>query len=69
MAKMPRLKWEPVDQNMATTISRAKVPWGWILLAVDDVYKIDSPHSYLIGPGYEWRTSITFMFDPFHWWK
>ena len=44
-----------------------KTPWGWLVMVQDDVL-IEIPG---IGfeSGYERRSHITFVFDPFHWWK
>lgn len=63
------MKWEKLEEFC--TISRAKIPWGWLVMSVNDVMTpmntgYDKPEML---QGYEWRSSITFVFDPFHWWK
>ena len=63
-------KWEDLtDDNFATTLRRTKVPWGWLVMAIEEVIhnRMDNGQG-MIG-GWDWRTSITFVFDPFHWWK
>lgn len=61
------MKREKIERNYY----RIKVPFGWILEVVSDVRSpINQGYStpdYL--EGYEWRVSVTFIFDPFHMWK
>lgn len=61
------MNWETVDNpNRSTHISRCRVPFGWLVTATEDV--VDNLHERREA-GYEWRTSITFVFDPFKMWK
>lgn len=63
-----KVLWEQIDSDHAGYLNRARVPWGWLVMSTQDVYRIYGD-SVLPQPGYEWRTSITFVFDPFHWWR
>lgn len=58
------MKREAIDiKNSSFYYFRTKVPWGWIVECVGDVMEKN------MESGYQWRPSITFVFDPFHWWK
>jgi hypothetical protein len=61
-----KIKWETIEQECATTIYRTRVPWGWLVYAVDDVFHSTSERT---GSGWDWRSSVAFVFDPFHWWR
>ena len=65
-----KITWETIEQDQAVYMSRSRVPWGWIMMTCDDAYIMRSDgYTYTPEAGYQWRTSITFIFDPFHWWK
>ena len=65
--KTKNMEREEIERNYC----RIRVPFGWILEVVDDVRspvnKGYSTPDY--EEGYEWRRSVTFIFDPFHVWK
>lgn len=46
---------------------RAKIFGGWIVTVSSNVSHIMEYNR--IDDGYDWRTSITFVFDPFHLWR
>jgi 3-methyladenine DNA glycosylase AlkC len=61
------MKRDRIEENCY----RIRVPWGWIVEVYQDVFTpmytgYEQPE---MKTGYEWRVSITFVFDPFHWWK
>jgi hypothetical protein len=61
------MKREEIERNFY----RIRVPFGWILEVWSDV---SSPvytgyYTTEYKEGYEWRISVTFIFDPFHLWK
>jgi len=61
------MNWEKIDES----ISRSRAPWGWLVMYQTDVYTpMNTGYAQPeMMQGYEWRTSITFVFDPFHTWK
>ena len=60
------LKWEEIKDNMGHgALFRARVPWGWLVREEQDVFHLTMDRSW----GWDWRTSLTFVFDPFHWWR
>ncbi len=63
------MNWEKIDND--PSYSRTRVPWGWLVQHQADV--MTPMHTGYAHPemmtGYEWRTSIAFVFDPFHRWK
>lgn len=64
------LNWEIIEQNQAGTLSRVKVPNGWLVKEAQEVYlDIDNnAPSILNNNGYTWTTSITFVPDSNHEW-
>jgi hypothetical protein len=59
--------WEDfTDRTRPAALSRTRVPWGWLVLATEEVTHI---RDGILQGGWDWRTSITFVFDPFHNWK
>lgn len=60
------MKWEVFDKDMSSLV-RTRVPWGWLVMNTDDVVH-DTPHNGMQS-GWDFRTSLTFIFDPFHRWK
>jgi putative IMPACT (imprinted ancient) family translation regulator len=65
------LKWEKVESDDHSSLSRVKVPWGWLVNNMDDVItQTYQGYSHPVPErNYEWRNTLTFVFDPFHWWK
>lgn len=64
----PRV-WEDItDTNYAVIVRRHRTPWGWLVMTVDEVLHKDRDGALRLS-GYDWRTSVTFVFDPFHWWR
>lgn len=61
------MSWEKIDDEY----SRVKVPWGWLVQQQSDVMTpINTGYAQPeLQRGYEYRASITFIFDPFHIWK
>lgn len=65
---MKKQEWEDISPiDYAQTIRRQKVPWGWLVVVVDEVMHTSTERGREWGQ--DWRTSITFVFDPFHWWE
>lgn len=56
--------WETINDNLY----RVRVPFGWLVRWCDDMWE-DLGRGHGIECGYNWRNSITFVFDPFHVWK
>lgn len=60
------MDWEWIDEDF---LKRARVPWGWLVQAYEDV----AHNMAVVGKGMEFgwdhRISITFVFDPFHRWR
>lgn len=66
---MKKREWEDItDTKYAVIVRRLRVPWGWLVMTVDDVMH-KNHDGVLVWSGYDWRTSVAFIFDPFHWWK
>jgi hypothetical protein len=64
------MKWEEVDNgDYAGLVCRTRVPWGWIVKYTEDVIHNRLETGQGMVGGWDWRTSITFVFDPFHWWR
>lgn len=59
------MEWRKVNSD--PYIYKTRVPWGWLVLATDDV--LHNLPDRNLERGYEWRNHITFVFDPFHRWK
>lgn len=61
------MKWTKIDD----CISRCRVPWGWLVMHQSDaITPVNKGYTIPVyETGYEWRTAITFVFDPFHMWK
>jgi len=66
MNEEKKLVFEPIKHDLADSMFRTRVPWGWLVVVSADVVH-DQNGSW--QSGWDWRTSITFMFDPFHRWK
>jgi hypothetical protein len=64
-----KLEWERVDNNHAGVLYRSRVPWGWLVYDVQEVFHPDRCEMDRSGTGWDWRTSMAFVFDPFHWWR
>lgn len=67
---MSKLIWQSIESDHSNHLDRTRVPWGWLVMSTDDVMTpvntgYSLPETFT---GYEWRTSITFVFDPFHKW-
>ena len=65
------LDFEPIESNQKHGLffNRAKVPGGWIVLAVTDVLTHLPEQSLYMQSGYEWRNLMTFVPDPKHLWR
>ena len=65
---MKQIMWENLTTELGTTIRRSKVPTGWLVIVTDDVqthmHGIENPPEQ----GYECRSSICFVYDPYHYW-
>ena len=48
-------------------LERIKVPWGWLVRSYSDVCHHLPDQG--VQSGWDWRVSVTFVLDPFHWWK
>jgi hypothetical protein len=69
---MPKLTFESVETNLgASSMQRARVPLGWVVEDSTDVCHMSYAAQYgADGPsGWDWRISMTFVFDPFHLWR
>jgi len=71
---MIELEWEPIKQNHAGFLSRAKVFGGWLIKEASDVQTqvvdfYNEHPSFRNEYGYEFRTTMTFMADPNHEWS
>lgn len=68
---MAKLVFEDVTNNTSSDIKRARIPMGWIVEESTVVSHMLFNAKYGgNGPdGYDWRISITFVFDPLHLWK
>jgi|WetSurMetagenome_2_1015567.scaffolds.fasta_scaffold653595_1 hypothetical protein len=69
---MKELQFEKVETNLgASFMQRAKVPMGWLVEDSTDVAHMSYAAQYgCNGPsGFDWRISLTFVFDPFHLWR
>lgn len=59
------LIWNVIEQNTGGTLYRAKVPNGWLVKEVNNVYiNMQDGSNPLTNDGYEWTSSITFVPDP-----
>jgi hypothetical protein len=81
MNKTAKLHWEVVEQHYidyagkdaiqsSTDMSRAKIPTGWLVEETTSVSHI--VFHYQSGndaDGYDFRVTLTYVFDPFHLWK
>lgn len=63
------MKREAIIHTNANHLYRTRTPWGWLVESVDDVCTPADYTNNIHAYGSEWRTSITFVFDPFHMWK
>lgn len=65
------MNWENISGNHSNSLYRTRVPFGWLVMSTDEV--LSPRNSGYSMPeytnGYEWRTSITYVFDPFKMWK
>ena len=61
------MKFEEIQTDLADTFRRAKVFGGWIVTVTSDV--VHMTDSTGMNNGWDWRTSMAFVFDPFHLWK
>ena len=62
-----KLQWEWIHEGC---LRRCKVPWGWLVQSFENVFhpsKVEYPGQF--GTGFDYRIALTFVFDPFHWWK
>ena len=50
--------------SIGDTVRRSKIFGGWLVLVTSYVFHTDGNYN-----GIDWRTSVTFVFDPFHLWK
>ena len=66
-----KMSWEILEHDRSNYLTRSRTPWGWLVMSTDDA--LTSQYTVYSTPenmtGYQWRTSITFVFDPFHCWK
>ncbi len=60
--------WEDVPQDHAGTMSRMRVPGGWLVKIVDDVNIYMGRDQAHPQGGYEWRTTMAFVPDPEYRW-
>lgn len=60
------MEFELIEHDLADTIRRTRIPWGWLVMTTSEV--VHDIHGGL-NSGWDWRSSMTFVFDPFHWWK
>ena len=60
-----KIIFEAIKHDLSDSLFRTKVPFGWLVVISSDV--VHSKRD--MQSGWDWRSSITFVFDPFHWWK
>lgn len=58
------MKWQWIEKGY---LERARVPYGWLVRSHSDVCHFLPDQG--VKSGWDWRVSICFVFDPFHWWK
>lgn len=62
------LNFKPLPNKQGYTLERAKVFGGWLVREMHDVLHIN-PNYHSLQPGYEWRSTLTFIPDPSHTWE
>jgi hypothetical protein len=64
-----KIEWEDIESNRGHTMSRAKVPGGWLVRICNEVQTIRGTGEInQLDTGFEWRESICFLPDPTHSW-
>ena len=65
------LKWEKIKQDTAGTLQRCKVPNGWLVKEVHEVYidMTSEGYSPLNGSGYTWTSTLAFIPDAHYEWE
>lgn len=65
------LTFEKVETNLgASFMQRAKVPMGWLVEDSTDVcHMLYNEKTGAGTSGWDWRVTLTFVFDPFHLWR
>lgn len=68
---MAKLAFEQVANNISSYIQRARIPMGWLVEESTNVSHMMYQAKYggNGADGYDWRISMTFVFDPLHLWK
>lgn len=62
------MEWEIINnKDGAQFYQRCRVPFGWIVECTTNVMHVFPDGRF--DNGWDWRVGITFVFDPFHWWK
>lgn len=62
------MEWEKIKDPHGDRLFRAKVPGGWLVKVVDEVYTRRFPDEEAVI-GCEWSTSITFIPDAGYSWS
>ena len=63
------VKWENIPQDTAGILQRTKVPGGWLVKEVHDVYVTIADYIPVQeGLGYTWTSTLTFVPDINHEW-
>jgi len=60
------MNWEMIKDGH---LRRARTPWGWLVETKRDVIPALTERAQDIVSKWDHRISITFVFDPFHWWR
>ena len=61
------LDFKKIPSNLGTTLWRAEIPGGWLMMACDDVVHVTEQQG--MQSGYDYRSSLTFVSDPEHLWR
>jgi len=60
------MDWEWIEDGY---LRRLRTPMGWIVQSFTDIAHDRSEYGQGMACGWDWRTALTFVFDPFHNWK
>lgn len=61
------MEFEDIKTNLGDSFRRARIFGGWLVTVTSDVIH-DTEYNGMTS-GHDWRTSVTFVFDPFHLWR
>lgn len=64
---MIKLEWEDIKDSESGYLRRAKIPGGWLVKMVDDVFHDNAECADRMF-NMDWRSSICFVPDPEHLW-